>query len=246
MAIKYNKTQLNPDLAFERHVYHRDMFCHYLRWSHVLKIAKIGQRILDFGCGSGNLAEVFYRNRFKPERYLGLDIRKKIIDKNKEKFKNIAWANFMVEDLCNLSKIYRGLWDLIISFEVLEHVGKENGNIFIENIVKHMNVDSICLLSTPVFDENVGAAKNHIINGKIGEYTFDECKKLITKYFIIEKVYGTFASKKDYLNELRKNENLHDLYLQLNEYYDSNIISVMFAPLFPSMSRNCIWRCRLK
>ena len=53
--IKYNLTQLNPDINFEKHVYHRDMFAHYLRWTHVLKRLKIGMNILDFGCGGGFL-----------------------------------------------------------------------------------------------------------------------------------------------------------------------------------------------
>ena len=61
----YNTTQLNPETTFERHVFHRDQFAHYLRWSHILKIAKIGMNILDVGCGSGNLLEVFYRNKRK-------------------------------------------------------------------------------------------------------------------------------------------------------------------------------------
>ena len=58
----YNITQLNPDIAFEKHVFHRDQFAHFLRWSHVLKIAEIDSKILDVGCGSGNIYEVFYRN----------------------------------------------------------------------------------------------------------------------------------------------------------------------------------------
>ena len=77
---KYNLTQLNPETTFERHVFHRDQFAHYLRWTHVLKKAKIGQRILDYGSGSGNLAEVFYRNRFKCERYVGLEFRGKTVE----------------------------------------------------------------------------------------------------------------------------------------------------------------------
>ena len=62
----YNCTQLTPQQEFGRHIYHRDQFAHYLRWSHVLKNAKIGQTILDFGCGSGEMLELFYRNKYRP------------------------------------------------------------------------------------------------------------------------------------------------------------------------------------
>lgn len=48
----YNKTQLTPQKEFERHIYHRDQFAHYFRCIHILKNAKIGQKILDMGYGS--------------------------------------------------------------------------------------------------------------------------------------------------------------------------------------------------
>ena len=46
MAKVYNTTDLRPDQAFECHVFHRDQFAHYLRWTHVLKEAKIDFRLL--------------------------------------------------------------------------------------------------------------------------------------------------------------------------------------------------------
>jgi hypothetical protein len=67
---KYNTTDLDPETTFERHVFHRDQFAHYLRWTHILKVAKIGEKIVDFGCGKGNLLEVLYRNRFKSGKEL--------------------------------------------------------------------------------------------------------------------------------------------------------------------------------
>ena len=42
-----NWTQLNPETAFERHVFHRDQFAHYLRWTHLLKIIDIGKKAMD-------------------------------------------------------------------------------------------------------------------------------------------------------------------------------------------------------
>lgn len=69
MKKEYNTTQLNPAATFERHVYHRDQFAHYFRWSHILKKIMIDYKnninLLDFGCGSGELLEVAYRNRVR-------------------------------------------------------------------------------------------------------------------------------------------------------------------------------------
>ena len=86
MAKVYNTTDLRPDQAFERHVFHRDQFAHYLRWTHILKEAKIGESIVDFGCGAANLLEVLYRNKFKQKEYIGIDIREKTIQQAAEKY----------------------------------------------------------------------------------------------------------------------------------------------------------------
>ena len=86
MAKVYNTTDLRPDQAFERHVFHRDQFAHYLRWTHILKVAKIGVSIVDFGCGAANLLEVLYRNKFKQKEYIGIDIREKTIQEAAEKY----------------------------------------------------------------------------------------------------------------------------------------------------------------
>ena len=99
MAKVYNTTDLRPDQAFERHVFHRDQFAHYLRWTHILKEAKIGESIVDFGCGAANLLEVLYRNKFKQKEYIGIDIREKTIQEAAEKYANVPWAHFYVADL---------------------------------------------------------------------------------------------------------------------------------------------------
>lgn len=248
----YNTTQLHPEQAFERHVFHRDMFAHYLRWSHVLRLAKIGMNILDVGCGSGNLYEVFYRNRFSPKSFLGVDIRKQTIEKNKEKFPKALWETTdpVNEPLGKFSNLKEGEYDIITSFEVLEHIGKQNGDKFLENVKSVMGPETVFLLSTPCYDEKVGAADNHTFDSGDGqgvavqEYGYEELKTLLEKHFEIEKVYGTFASVKDYKPFL--SESGRKMYDKLSEYYDSNLVSVIFAPLFPEKSRNCMWKLRLK
>ncbi len=249
MDTKYNKTQLNPDTTMERHVYHRDQFAHYLRWTHVLKEAKIGMNILDFGCGSGNLLEVFYRNRFKPKSYVGLDIRKQTIDMLNQKWNDLPFADFQVADLC--SKPFPNLihlgneWDIIACFEVIEHIGKHNVEQFLNNIVWFMNDKTVLLISTPCYDARVGAADNHIIDGKICELSYDEMKNALESSGLeIVNQWGTFASQKDYKKSEEFKKIPEELWTKLHEYFDSNILSNLMAPLFPKYSRNVMWKCQ--
>lgn len=241
----FNVTDLNPGEAFERHIYHRDMFAHYLRWSHVLKLAKIGMKILDVGCGDGALYEVFYRNRYKPARYLGLDVRKNTIEKNKVRFPLAEFAEIDITAPFNMGAD----WDVITSFETLEHVGKWRVPAVLDNIKKCCNDNTIVLISTPCYDPKIGAAGNHTYDSGDGdgnkpqELTYQELSELLSLRFTVERVFGTFASQRDY-KPLLSGWRL-EMFNELNDYYDTNLLSNLMAPLFPHASRNCLWRCHL-
>jgi 2-polyprenyl-3-methyl-5-hydroxy-6-metoxy-1,4-benzoquinol methylase len=242
----YNTTQLDPETVFERHVYHRDQFAHYLRWTHILKIIGAKAIILDIGCGTGNMLKVLYHNRHTPYMYLGVDVRTKTINNNVEKYGHLKWAHFKNVDFCKSSVpslLSTGKFEYITCFEVFEHIGKENGPQFLANVCKQMDKDTKLFISTPCYN-GVDVADNHIINGQIGEYTFKEMKEILSEFFTIEDVFGTFASQADYYPHLSKADQL--TFAELSKYYDSNLVSVIFAPLYPEYSRNCLWVCKLK
>lgn len=243
----YNCTQLTPQQEFSRHIYHRDQFAHYLRWSHVLKNAKIGQTILDFGCGSGEMLELFYRNKYRPKQYLGLEIREKQVEENKIKFGKLDFAEFRQQDLCEPNLDLGQTFDIITCFEVMEHIGHKNADVFLDNIAYHCNNDTVVYLSTPNYDPKVGAAENHMLGPEreVGEWDHFELQDKLSEFFIIKNKYGTFASQKDYKNDL------HDwqipMYEELKKYYDSNLVANIMAPLVPAEhARNCLWVLKVK
>ena len=243
----YNKTQLTPQQEFERHIYHRDQFAHYLRWSHVLKNAKIGQTILDFGCGTGEMLELFYRNKYRPKQYLGLEIREKVVEENNKKFEKLDFAEFRQADLCQPELDLGQTFDTITCFEVIEHIGHKNADVFLDNLAYHCNKDTVVYLSTPNYDPQVGAAENHMLGPEreIGEWDHFELQDKLSEFFTIEHKYGTFASQKDYKDDL------HDwqipMYEELKKYYDSNLVANIMAPLIPAEhARNCLWVLKVR
>jgi len=245
----YNKTQLTPQNEFERHIYHRDQFAHYFRWTHVLKNAKIGQKILDFGCGSGEMLELFYRNKYRPAQYLGLDIRSQTIAENNEKFGKLDFAEFRQADLCQPELDLGQTFDIITCFEVIEHIGHANADNFLDNIAYHCGPDTVVYLSTPNYDPQVGAAQNHMLgsgeNKEIGEWDHFELQAKLEEFFTIEAKYGTFASQKDYKKDLvgwRK-----EAFEELQKYYDSNLLANLMAPMVPAeQARNCLWVLKVR
>lgn len=249
---KYNTTDLDPVTTFERHIFHRDQFAHYLRWSYVLKEIKKSETIIDFGCGKGNLFEVIYRNPpLILKKYIGIDIRKKTIEIAKEKFKVSNIPEFYADDLIFPTIDYKQFQgDKVCSFEVAEHVGKQNIETFLSNMRDCGNENATYYISTPNFDEHVGAAGNHTYDSGDGrgvavqEFAHSELQSHIEKYFTIERKFGTFASIKDYKHLL--NDWQVKMFEALKEYYDSNLLSVIMAPFFPEQSRNTLWVLKRK
>lgn len=229
-----NKTQLNLKLAEDRQIVHRDYLAHCLRWSHILKWADIGQTWLDIGCGDFPLAMALYSNKFKPKLYVGSDMRK-LSDKIPETNFPII---FLQGDICKTyTSIQDKKFDNIVCLEMLEHVEKKHGLRTLDTIQKLASKNTRIFLSTPVF--NGKAAQNHV-----HEYKYQELKDELEKRFKIEANYGTFASIRDIKPVLTKAE--QECFENMHQYYDSNLLSIMFAPMHPEQSRNCIWVLRLK
>jgi len=243
----YNTTQLSPDQTFDRHIFHRDQFAHYLRWTHILKEVKIGEKIVDFGCGTGNLLEVLYRNRFKQAFYVGIDIK----NVAKNHLKKIEWAEFITQDLVNPTidlSIFNA--DKVCSFEVIEHIGKQNINIFFNNLKLCGSADATYYISTPNYNEKVGAAGNHTFDSGDGrgvdiqEFTYEELEyNILDNGFEVINSFGTFASIRDYKPIL--NDWQQKMFDHLTQYYDSNLVSNIMAPFFPKQSRNTLWVLKL-
>ena len=251
----YNKTDLDPVNSFERHIFHRDQFAHYLRWTFILKNAKIWQSICDFWCWKWNLFEVFYRNRYKPKKYTWLDIRWKTIENNKKKF-NMDYVEFIEEDLVTLEKwtILENIKaDVVTSFEVIEHIWKLNVNKFLQNFKICWNSEAIYYLSTPNYDEQVWAAGNHTYpNYKwwepvIQEFSFYELQKILEKnWFEIIKTIWMFASQKDY-KKWKMEDWQEKMFKNISNIFDTNIVSVIMAWILPAeLSRNTLWILKIK
>lgn len=238
-TIKCNKTHLSIDIAEEREIVHRDYLAHCMRWSHVLKHSKRNETILDLGCADGPLAMMLYTNKFSPAKYIGVDIRDSQLELARKKLQN---ASFDHEFLClnlvtEFDKIPRLNYDKICSFEFVEHIPGEFVEPFIQNVKGLMGPGTRFFLSTPCYDGK-NQAGNHI-----KEWYFDELKQVLEKHLVIEAVYGTFMNQRD-LKECWSPAEA-DLFDGLHDYYDSNVLAIMFAPLHPEKARNAIWRMRL-
>jgi len=242
--MKFNKTHLSIDKAEERGFIHRDYIAHCLRWSHIIKVL-IKQhlyktaKILDIGCGKEvPLAKTMYTSKMSPDKtqggkYVGLDVNKLSIPEmlNTEKFPielhgetNIA--TWQTEDK----------FDIIVCFEVLEHMPPQNVLSTLHSFKKLVkDENSLIFISTPNYNQKVGAASNHP-----NEMSYELMIRIFNLVGLrLESIYGTFASIKDYESKLNSYD--HELFEKLRQYYDTNYLATIFAPLYPKESRNIMY-----
>ena len=234
-----DNTHLSIDQAEARGFIHRDYIAHCLRWTHVSKYLHLQARykkasIIDIGCGKDMpLAKMLYTSRLAPEYYLGIEYNKMEIP---DMFKNSNFKPNLVSglDFTKLKELPNS-FNYSVCFEVLEHVEPIKAIEILEHLPKFLKQDAVSWFSTPCWDEKVGAAANHV-----NEMTYMAFGSLLEEmgYKILDH-WGTFASIKDYKGQLDAFQS--GTFAKLREYYDSNYLATIMAPLFPEYSRNCLW-----
>lgn len=271
-----DKTHLSIDAAEERGLIHRDYIAHCFRWSHVVKCLLKNHKykeaiMLDVGCGKEvPLAKTMYVNKMSPKVYIGVDANILFIPDmlNRGKFPITLWSE---TDFCALTaedvgRLVTGgqtsdpqhaegvqLPNIVTCFEVLEHVTPEHARRMLKHFGDISSPDVEVFISTPCY--NGSAAGNHI-----NEMTFAALGAMIEGLgYKIESVYGTFASISDYHTYLNAVDvydkdtgkviattDLGPVFQALRNYYDSNVLSIIFAPLFPAHARNALWHLKKK
>lgn len=258
-----DNTHLSIDQAEKRGFIHRDYIAHCLRWSHVAKHINQGQlykiaTVLDIGCGVDlPLAKLLYSSRLIVKQYVGLDYNStgkfdvSPFHTGKMPVDVYGGVDAAVDvqlhpENFEVMEDFYEYPDVIICFEVLEHVEPEHAvrmlRLMRSLLVKarEKGKDAYAFISTPCYDEHTGAAANHV-----SEIQYEALGATLEALgFDIAGHWGTFASQKDYRDTFIKEYNAQGIWNKLCEYYDSNYLATVFAPLYPNLARNCLWQIR--
>jgi hypothetical protein len=184
------------------------------------------------------MAKVLYTNRQTNHKYLGVDIGPidSDIDFNGA-FQPVFWPN---TDICDtrdydIQKTLGGDPTLVTGFEFLEHVEPDHAVRILRRLFDIACPDGELLISTPCYDPKVGPADHHV-----NEWSYEGLGTTFEMVgFTVKNHWGTFASQKDYKQYLSPAE--EEVYKKLHEYYDSNVLAVVMAPLHPEHARNVLW-----
>jgi 2-polyprenyl-3-methyl-5-hydroxy-6-metoxy-1,4-benzoquinol methylase len=240
-----DKTYLSIDQAENRGFIHRDYIAHCFRWSHIAKHMMKGARykearVLDIGCGREiPFGKLLYSSKMVPKQYDAVDAGPlnpedvEALKKGKMGEISHLYPNYCFSSSWPVANYYTD----IVCLECAEHVEPA----MLKDMLAGMR-DSLVKgygrlwISTPCWDY-VSCAANHV-----NEMTYAAFGAMLSDAgFYIENVSGTFASISDYKHKM--SPAYLEVFNDLRDYYDSNVLSTIFAPMFPAQSRNCLWEC---
>lgn len=224
----YDMTQLHENGHGK--TLHRDYSAHFFRWSFARRFIKPNMSVLEVGCGEDKpLSKILTGGAATHVgHYTGVDLNK-LKPSGSQRLTFHGEFNF-VERYKELGK-----FDIIVHYEVIEHMKVEHGAKMLKACAQCLEVGGLMLMSTPCYD-GVRHAANHI-----HEYTVPELKAAVEKAgFRVERRFGTFMD----IKHIKRRKDVQELAAALSEYFDADAISCIFAPLFPDEARNNLWICR--
>ena len=238
---EFDTTQLH--MAGHGRSLHRDYSSHFWRWSFARRFIKATDHVLEVGCGEDKpLSKILTGGATNHvDTYVGVDLNK-LKPSGSQRLEFLGEFNFVLRYKELLKKRPTG-FDVMVHFEVIEHMSVEHGATFLKACFACLRPGGVMLMSTPCYD-GVRHAANHI-----HEYTVPELQKAVEKAgLVVERRFGTFMDIKHIgkvdLGDPKLNEAVKVLRPKLAEYFDNDAISNLFGPLHPDHARNNLWVCR--
>lgn len=117
---------------------------HFQRYNAVLDIVK-GKKVLDAACGSGYGTALMASTA---ENVTGIDISAEAIGYAKSRYAELGNVQYIEASIAELPFDAHS-FDVIVSFETIEHVNEELQNSFLREIKRCLKEDGILIMSSP-------------------------------------------------------------------------------------------------
>jgi SAM-dependent methyltransferase len=144
--------------------------------------------VLDAGCGSGYGAELLAS---VAREVIGVDYDAEAVAENRAKYAHRTNLTFMVEDVAALS-FRDGFFDLIVSFEVYEHLEVSKSERFVRQLSRLSRRGGRVLLSTPnrLVEEPFMKSAGQFYRYHVNSVSPRELKARLNPHFRSVKLFG--------------------------------------------------------
>jgi len=170
-----NKVTLGPYNSYQLVNTPRRMLFSLSHYKFAAKLFGSGKSVLEVGCSEGfgtHLLAEFASN------VVAIDIDKDAIEEANKSFARNN-LSFLHRDIVG-EKI--ALFDGVVSFDVVEHIEKENEDDFYRALCQNLNEYGVCIIGTPneTSDQYSSPASRE---GHVNLYTWDRLKSKMDEFF---------------------------------------------------------------
>lgn len=176
MAV-YTTEIASDKIASDNPIHQRLLKAYYLAEEHV------NGDLLEIGCGEGRGIAML---KNKVNSYTALDKIQDVIDRLSEQYKEVR---FIQDNIPPLSKLDDNSFDVVITFQVIEHI--EDDKAFLEEIYRVLKPGGKALITTPNIKKTLTRNPWHI-----REYKAHELEKLAAEVFDKVEMKGITGNDK--------------------------------------------------
>jgi len=169
---------------------------HIKAYEYVAALAD-GKNVLDLGCGLGYGTAIISKSALK---VIGADIDKDAVASaaSLNRGSNMSFTHIEPTDKV-LSSFKDSVFDIVISFQVIEHV--EDVASYLSSINRVLKKDGILFIATPNRNARNLSIQHPWNHHHLREYSKEELKKLMENYFVNVKCSGLTATGISLKNE---------------------------------------------
>ena len=158
---------------------------HVLRYDFA-KTYIAGKDVLDIACGTGYGS---YELSKVVRSVVGADISKESVDFANQNYVS-SNLRYVMDDATKLKNIEDNIFDIVVSFETIEHLDKQGRSDYLKNISNVLKPGGIFILSTPNKKLTSPFSKHPLNKFHAIEFTKDLLVDEISVFFEIKKMYG--------------------------------------------------------
>lgn len=251
-------TRMDVDAAISQMDVRKDELMHLGRYQKAVQTAMnlakaLGRpiRILDLGCGEIYTMRTLYKSfQVKKsdvvQRYIGVDIDDVMLDRVGKQYSSLLEqinGKLVVKDITidPKIKVKDGYFDLIIWFEMIEHVKPEFVSPMFEELHRVLNPEGVLLVSTPNSrGSNAELPKDHVF-----EWDYDDLVEVMEKGFELVCARGVCINISKIPAEWKAKK--ASVIKQVYEAFGENTAfsSTVLGPVFPPQyCKNVIYTLR--
>ncbi len=150
--------------------------------------------LMDIGCGTGGMIELFIEKGFNPENIIGLDLSEKRIETAKQHVKGVIF------ELVDVTALYlQRRFDLITTFDLLSHLKtKQELDLALNNIFDHLNEGGY-FIWYDIYNEDHFKAPEGVISWGFNQQQMVDLAsaqgfKLVVKRPLFKRFFGKYHS----------------------------------------------------